>query len=153
MQFYVNGQVCEAFDESGECMLRRLYEPDTDTDLPDVLEYKKAWFKRRLAAIRYDHEVAGVPVSGGHTLATDRQSQALLTGAVVMAPDTPTLWKMASGAFVEATPRYLGTLVATHVQNCFANEARIVAEIENAATLEDLEAIDLERGWNFFDFK
>lgn len=147
-QFYNKDDTyAEAFNtETGECMLRRAYDPALDGDLPLFIEYKKSWLLKQVASIRYEHETVGVSFAGKR-VQTDRQSQAMLTGALVIAPDTPTQWKMADGTFVELTPRDIGSLVAAHVQECFANEARLSLEIRNSETVEALDALDLFAGW------
>jgi hypothetical protein len=101
---------------------------------------------RRLAAIRYDHETSGIPFEST-TIQTDRQSQAMLTSAMVMAPDSLTSWKMGDGKFLDIVPRDLGVLVAAHVQACFANEAKISRDIREAHTVDALDALDMQIGW------
>lgn len=154
VQFYnVDDTVAEAYDDSGDCILRRAYDPETDQDLVPQKEYKRGFLLKKLAATRFDHETKGVAFLGGlqglqqYTISTDRQSQSMLTSAVVVAPDTETNWKMADGSFVLVTPREVAHVVAQHVAACFANEANLCTQIKNASSLEDLENIDLAQGW------
>ena len=154
VQFYnVDDTVAEAYDDSGDCILRRPYDPETDQDLVPQKEYRRGFVLKKLAATRFDHETKGVAFLGGlqglqqYTISTDRQSQSMLTSAVVVAPDTETHWKMADGSFVLVTPREVAQVVAQHVAACFANEASLSETIKSASSVEDLENIDLTQGW------
>jgi hypothetical protein len=147
VQFYnVDDTVAEAYDDSGDCILRRAYDPETDQDLVPQKEYRRGFLLKKLAATRFDHETKGVAF-GEFRVSTDRQSQSMLTSAVVVAPDTETNWKMADGTFVLVTPRELAMVVAQHVAACFANEASLCTQIKSASSVEDLENIDLTQGW------
>ena len=150
MLFYnVDDTFAEAYDDAGECILRRAYDPEIDADLPSVLEYRRSFLLKKLAATRYDKETAGVNFQT-FTIATDRQSQSMLTSALVVAPDTETHWKMADGTFAVVTPRELAQVVAQHVAMCFAHEATVSAQIRAAETMDALDALDaadLAQGW------
>lgn len=99
-----------------------------------------------LAARRYRAETAGTTWNG-HPVATDRQSQALITGAVVASQQsgfTALQWKMTDGTFVKLTAtkiKAMGDAVAAHVQAAFANEATLIP-----AVTADIDA-DIETGW------
>lgn len=151
MFYNVDDTYAELYDDAGECIVRRAYDPETDAGLPTHLEYHRAFLLKKLAATRYDRETAGVAF-GGETsfiIATDRQSQSMLTSALVVAPDTETHWKMADGTFAVVTPRQLALVVAQHVATCFAHEADVSAQIRAAETLDALDALDadLAQGW------
>ena len=109
------------------------------------LEDVKAAKKSEIAAARYAAEIAGVTV-GGVVVRTDRESQALITGAALKATQDGTYsctWKAESG-FVTLNA---GTIIAvadavrTHVQACFDAEAAKCALIDAAQTVEDVEAV------------
>lgn len=108
----------------------------------DVVGYDAALTARKLrrlrayaAAKRYDVETGGIVVAG-IPVATDRNSQHLISGAFALSSADNTLpirFKGADGAF-----RTLGSggiqvialAVAGHVQACFAAEASVLSSIE-----------------------
>ncbi len=77
----------------------------------------------------------------------DRESQAMITGAVVKATIDPafsTRWKCADGSFAAldaAGVIALGNAVGAHVAACFAAEESIVAAVV-AGTIASAAAID-----------
>lgn len=83
--------------------------------------------------IRFEKETGGV-VIGGMAIATDRASQAMLTGAVLRAQmdaNVTVKWKTVAG-FVELSAAQIiaiGTAVGNHVEACFAKEADVAAGI------------------------
>lgn len=83
---------------------------------------------------RYKAETSGIVVSGSAIL-TDRQSQALINGAVSFVQLNPTAsvrFKVATGAFATLSAQQvigIGLAVAQHVQACFAREADVAVEI------------------------
>lgn len=104
-----------------------------------------------LAAYRYDREVAGTLVSGVE-VRTDRESQALLTGAAVAAmlnSEYEVAWKAAGGwvTLDAASIIALASAVRAHVQSCFDRERVLSQKIEAVLTAEELEAIDITSGW------
>jgi len=104
-----------------------------------------------LAALRYQHETAGITLNG-MTIETDRQSQALITGAWSFSQLNPAVlidWKGANGwvQIDAATITAIAGAVAAHVQSCFSAE-RIHAEaIDSLETEEDIGQYDLTTGW------
>lgn len=109
----------------------------------------------RLAGRRWIAETGGVIV-GGAPIKTDRESQAVLTGAFVQASSNPAFtvrWKVGRAMFVTldaATILSIGNAVTSHVQACFNREDELTDEILAAHAAEDreaLEAIDLDAGW------
>lgn len=111
-----------------------------------VLAGAKAAKKAEIAAARYAAEIAGVTV-GGFTVRTDRESQALITGAALKATQDATYsctWKAESG-FVTlnaATVLAVADAVRTHVQTCFDAEYAKCVLIDAATTVEDVEAVE-----------
>jgi len=95
---------------------------------------------------RWRVETGGIMV-GGMPVATDRESQSLITGAhayVLANPDVTIKYKSGAG-FVELdapTVTSVATAVAAHVQACFAAEADVVAAIQRGGvlTLDDVDA-------------
>lgn len=106
----------------------------------------------KLASVRFARETGGIVISGAR-IATDRQSQALITGAYtysLLNPEALIDWKGADGTWTQidaATLAGIAGAVATHVQACFSNERALSELIEAADTVEELASIDLESGW------
>ena len=113
------------------------------SDAPDeiVLQDARDSKKAEIAAARWEAETAGID-----GIKTDRESQALITGAALKAmqdSEYSCRWKTESG-FVELTaPQILAIAdaVRAHVQSCFDHEAELVALIEAAESPEELNAI------------
>ena len=112
---------------------------------PMTLDEAKSAKKSEIAAARYAAEIAGVTV-GGATVRTDRESQSLITGAALKAlqdAEYVCSWKTDAGFVELSAPQILAIAdaVRTHVQSCFDHEADLVALIDAAETVEDLEAV------------
>ena len=113
------------------------------SDAPDeiVLQDARDSKKAEIAAARFEAETAGID-----GIKTDRESQALITGAALKAMQDSTYscrWKTESG-FVELTaPQILAIAdaVRAHVQSCFDREAELLPLIEAAESQEELNAI------------
>ena len=116
-----------------------------------VLARNKAQRLSELEAYRYQKETAGITLSG-MTIETDRQSQALITGAWSFSQLNPAVlvdWKAESGwiQIDAATIAGIAGAVAAHVQACFSAE-RIHAEaILALETSEAVTGYDLTTGW------
>ena len=116
------------------------------SDAPDeiVLQDARDSKKAELAAARFEAETAGID-----GIKTDRESQALITGAALKAMQDSTYscrWKTESG-FVELTaPQILAIAdaVRAHVQSCFDREAELLQLIEAAESLERIDAVTWE---------
>lgn len=98
-----------------------------------TLAERKAALLAELAQKRWEIETGGVTV-GGSPIMTDRESQALISGAFALVqqhPDTTIRFKTPSG-FVTLDAEQMTAIaiaVAQHVQACFALEADIAADI------------------------
>lgn len=107
---------------------------------------------RELADLRYRKEVGGFEL-GEVTIATDRETQAVLTAARTLAKENPAYvvnWKAAPGLFLTLDATAIiatANAVAAHVQACFTREMVLSDEIGNATTLDALLAIDITTGW------
>lgn len=101
--------------------------------------------KREIANARYTAETGGVTIDDMR-IATDRDSQSLITGAALAATMDSgyTLnWKTVSG-FVELTAAQIiavAQAVRAHVQICFDIEATLMPQIEAATDEETLNNI------------
>ena len=120
------------------------------------LDERKTQLRDALAHRRWEAETAGISVGGGE-IATDRESQAMITGAFTRAQD-----KLAQGQ-TEDTIRFkgmsgwveldipttmaIGRAVGDHVQACFDREYDLDTQIEAAEDDAALDAIDIETGW------
>lgn len=108
---------------------------------------RRAEMARQIADRRWQAEVAGITVNG-MAVATDRDSQALLTGAALAAMRDPAYvcrWKTATG-FVELNAEQLTAVADTvraHVQACFDREAALLAELDAGTLTPEM----LEQGW------
>jgi hypothetical protein len=100
-----------------------------------------------IAAKRYEHETAGITLQG-MAIDTGRDSQGLITGAVVQAMLDPSYtlnWKTAVG-FVQLTAVQIigiATAVRAHVQACFDREATLLVALQDGSFSPEL----LSEGW------
>ncbi len=104
-----------------------------------------------LAAYRHEREIAGITVDGV-TICTDRESQAMINGAVAyvgLNPEALIDWK-GDSEWVQidrATVLAIGQAVGAHVQACFSREKVHATAIAALATAEEVEAYDFTTGW------
>ncbi len=109
------------------------------------LESLRALKFDELAASRYKAETSGVTVNGIR-IRTDRESQALITGAALQAvtdAEYACHWKTENG-FVELAADSIlaaASAVRAHVQACFDREAELDRRVAAAQTREELLAI------------
>ena len=114
-------------------------------EVAGILEAAKSAKRAEIAAARWAEETAGIDVNG-FTVRTDRESQALITGAALKAmqdSEYSCRWKTESG-FVELTSLQISAVadaVRAHVQGCFDREAELLTLIEAAESPEELAAI------------
>jgi hypothetical protein len=117
-----------------------------------VLYAAKAAKLAEIAAARYAAETAGLTING-LTIATDRTSQSLITGAALKATQDATYtcqWKTAQGfvALTAAQIIAIADAVRDHVQGCFDAEATLAEQVkaieinETTTLAEALEAVD-----------
>lgn len=130
---------------------RMCYDPDAGDFVPYVpppltLAQLKERKRAEIAAARYEAEVAGIEVNGV-SIATDRDSQSLLTGAAVSAmldENYSVEWKQPDGTFISLNAAQiieLGKAVRAHVESCFSHEKELYTAIEAAQTAEEVEQI------------
>lgn len=110
-----------------------------------TLEELKALKTAQIAAARYEAECAGITIQDVE-IATDRDSQGLILGAVVQAQTTPDYivqWKTKSGFVILTAEQIIAiaTAVRAHVQACFDREAYYSQQIDDAQDAEALAAI------------
>jgi len=153
IQQYAGGRWRQSSEESAG-FVRWLAEGNTPEEIayvapeppvPPTLDELKRQKRDSIAAARYESETGGVEVAGV-TVRTDRESQALITGAALKAMQDAEYvcrWKTVDG-FVELTAlQILGVAdaVRAHVQAAFDREADLLGDIDAAKTAEDLELI------------
>lgn len=113
----------------------------SEAEVARLLEEAKTNGKGRVAAQRFEREVAGL-----NGMRTDRESQALITGAALKALQDPGYscrWKTETG-FVELSAQEIlgiADAVREHVQSCFDWEAEKCAEIDEATTPMEVDEI------------
>lgn len=101
----------------------------------------------RIAARRYQVEIAGITLNGAH-IDTGRDSQGLIAGAALAAVldgQYSVRWKTADG-FIELTAEQIlgvASAVRAHVQACFDREAELLAALQDGS----YEAAMLDEGW------
>jgi len=121
--------------------------PWSDEEIAEHAAQRRAEMAQQIADRRWQAEVAGITVNG-MAVATDRDSQALITGAALAAMRDPAYvcrWKTAAG-FVELNAEQLTAVADTvraHVQACFDREAALLAELDAGTLTPEL----IETGW------
>jgi len=115
------------------------------------LDDVKAKKKKKIAADRYEQEMGGFNLSleqGGMFVRTDARNRTLLNAAAIRAGADPAYevlnWKTAEGNFItlpNAMILMLNETVEQFIAACFAKEATLSAQIDVAATLEEVGAI------------
>lgn len=112
---------------------------------PPTLTEAKADKLQELSEARYLAETGGIEVNN-LTIATDRESQAMLTGAYVSLKQglvQTVNWKGDNGwsavTLTEIEP--IAQAVGQHVQACFTKESQLAAQVTAAATVEEVAAI------------
>ncbi len=102
-----------------------------------------------IATARYIAETGGVDVAMGETtvtIRTDRESQAMITGAALKATSDAEYscrWKTVQGFVTVSAAQIVAVAdaVRDHVQASFDREAELVALVDAAETVETLEAV------------
>ena len=102
-----------------------------------------------LAEARWQAETGGLTLPDGTAVKTDRESQALLTGAALKAlqdPEYSCWWKAADGwvKLDAKTLLYLAEAVRSHVQSCFDREKILAERVGKAQTILEVSAVSWE---------
>ena len=101
--------------------------------------------KAEIAAARYEYEIAGV-VFGGVRVTTDREDQSMITAVALSAvvdPTYTTVWKGADGYLTLTASEILelARIVGAHVETAFAEEKRLVEQIDAAQDEAELASV------------
>jgi len=113
---------------------------------PYGLPQIKARVLGNLAARRWQIETGGTTVAG-IALATDDRTKLLLQGAAQAAQNNPaftTRWKTPAG-WVQLDASAVSacySAVFEHVENCFARESELAAQIDACTTQEQLQVVE-----------
>jgi len=112
---------------------------------PMTLDEAKAAKRAEIAAARFAAETGGIVV-GGAEIRTDRESQAMITGAALKAiqdAEYSCSWKTDGGFVQLSAPQILAIAdaVRAHVQECFDHERALNALVDAAETVAELEGI------------
>lgn len=123
----------------------------TPAELAERLAMTKSVCKDAIIALRYAKETGGITLNGA-TIRTDRESQALISGAKALAEAEPAEmvdFKAASGwvTLGSATMIGIGVAVGRHVRACFRRERELHEAIDAAETAAKVQAIDITAGW------
>ena len=117
----------------------------TDETDEGYLDFFKEQKKKEIASDRYNDEISGITVNG-FEINTERDSQALITGAALAALQDESYilkWKAENG-FIELNATQVVSIanaVRAHVQNCFNREAECIAQIDACTNMDDLNSI------------
>lgn len=117
----------------------------TNASEEDVLAFMRPKKLLEIAHGRWQAETAGITVNGLE-IKTDRESNAMITGAALQAIDDPTYscqWKTEGGfvTLVADEIKAVAKAVRAHVQACFDKEAVLIAQAEAVTTEEELNLI------------
>ncbi|MBQ9526902.1 MAG: DUF4376 domain-containing protein [Fretibacterium sp.] len=112
--------------------------------VPTLNELKRAKLAE-IANARYRAEGEGIAIQGVSVF-SDRESQAMITGAALQAtldPEYVCKWKTTDGFVTLDAGMLLGIAQAVreHVQSCFDREAELAAMVEAATTAEEVAAV------------
>jgi hypothetical protein len=152
MRWQLVGEILQAYEDTTDAVIFMLKY--TGPPIENYTDFYRGWRLQELAAQRYNIECKGITVPGIGSIATDRGSQSMITGALTyvttLAPDQTIGWKLMDGTFVSITTsqlQQLASAVGAHVQACFAREDTLGQMISNAPTDEGIRAIDISIGW------
>lgn len=147
------GEADAAIQIFGEDLLRVgpgwHYDPASGVFTPpyDLMTLEEAKVQRKLdlAAFRFAAETGGCSANGAQ-IRTDRESQALLTGAALAAMDDPAYvlhWKAESGwvSLGADQIKSVARAVRAHVQASFDREKSLGEQVDAAETVEAVAAI------------
>jgi len=123
----------------------------------DAVAIRSEAMIEKVKSLRVEH--ARKPVTyDGNSFDADRVAQQKLTGKLTYAQaagkDTDSTWsvgwKTANNSYVQLSYTDLANVVQAvneQVQAAYNNEAQLLAQIEQATTIGELDAIDLTTGW------
>lgn len=145
------GRECEIESDGSISAWRRPEPQPTQAEIDAaMLPAAKA---QRIAAIKSKRDAVkgeGVTV-GANRFHSDADSRIQQMGLVMMGASLPPVqWKTMGGTFVEMTPTLAGQIFAATAARdiaVFGHAEALIAQVNAAATPEDVAAIDIEAGW------
>lgn len=119
------------------------------SEFEPTLDEVKAEKIAELAQTRWEQETGGLTLPDGTEIKTDRESQALLTGASLYAlqnASSTVEWKGVNGwVTLTATEiMQIATLVRNHVQAQFSKERDYAEKVNACGTVKDVQAVTWE---------
>lgn len=143
---WLRGPVFEVVD--GQISPRYDVIDKSEGELVAHLERAKQDKLAEIASARYEAEIAGFEDNGAH-VRTDRQTQAMISGAVLKALRDESYvcrWKTADGFVTLGAEDIIRVAdgIREHVQGCFDREAVLADQVATATSLEDVRAIAWE---------
>jgi hypothetical protein len=120
--------------------------PEALNPVEKTLEEVKAEKLAELAEARWREETGGLTLPDGTRIKTDRESQALLTGAALSAtldPGKDIEWKGVNGwvTLTSAQVLQIAAAVRAHVQSAFSREKVLAEQVEACEEIEAVRAI------------
>lgn len=116
-----------------------------------ISDMKSEWIQR-IKSIRFRIETGGINLNGAE-IATTRESQAMITGAVTAAildEEYELNWSTMTDDFITLNAQEvigIGQVVRAHVQACFDNQKDLIAAVRQANTINDIKDINILSGW------
>jgi len=107
----------------------------------------KASQKAIITSTRYDHEIAGIDVSG-MPVETDRETRNILTSTMSMLaidPSITTQWKLSDGTFQTLNYDQLKVIALAsfnYVQACFNREAILLKAVDDGTYRDEWLELD-----------
>ena len=116
------------------------------SEFEPTLEEVKTAKLAELADARWQAETGGLTLPDGTEIKTDRESQALLTGASLYALQNATAtveWKGVNGwvTLSAADIQKIAYLVRNHVQAAFSKERDYAEKVNGCGTVKDVQAV------------
>jgi len=125
-------------------------------DDPELLQFDlnldKTVVKIDLSQIRNCSSAIGIMYNGNDFYSGTKANGYFLSAITYLSISEKTVlsWKLKNDSYVEVTETDLKNLFELNsdiIEECFAHEAVLLVEIDNAKTMKELEAIDLNAGW------
>lgn len=134
-----------------DCTPEEQAEIDARRAGADNVNAIRANLKLAIAQKRWEHETGGITINGA-AIATERESQALITGAYCRALQNPNVvidWKGMNGwmQIDAAMINIISDCVGSHVQACFSAEKVHNQAIDALTEHADLFAYNIDTGW------
>lgn len=118
------------------------------------LDELKAQRLEEIAYRRWQAEIGGFTGPDDVQYPSDELAQAKVNGAVTLLDKDPTLtevdWELGRNNWITmpaAQVQAMGVLIGRHIQACFTHSRGLMAQVQAAADVAELLAVDIETGW------